>query len=108
VLASDYFSLFLVDFKMTVVEAYFGGNKMDSPDNAQSLSANVTSLIVEVIAQNTSGSIFEPEVSTISMKKANTYIVCIPCYHHILFEISFRIRLYSNTSLCCYVPSMAN
>nr|AWA44663.1 Calcium-transporting ATPase [Saccharum spontaneum] len=47
--------------QMTVVEAYFGGKKMDSPDNAQMLSADVTSLIVEGIAQNTSGSIFEPE-----------------------------------------------
>ncbi|XP_062183925.1 calcium-transporting ATPase 5, plasma membrane-type isoform X2 [Phragmites australis] len=47
--------------QMTVVEAYFGGKKMDSPENPQTLSANVTSLIVEAIAQNTSGSIFEPE-----------------------------------------------
>ncbi|XP_062226645.1 calcium-transporting ATPase 5, plasma membrane-type-like isoform X2 [Phragmites australis] len=47
--------------QMAVVEAYFGGKKMESPDNSQTLSANVTSLIVEGIAQNTSGSIFEPE-----------------------------------------------
>ncbi|PUZ48775.1 hypothetical protein GQ55_7G273800 [Panicum hallii var. hallii] len=47
--------------QMTVVEAYFGGKKMGSPDNAQMLSSDVTSLIVEGIAQNTSGSIFEPE-----------------------------------------------
>ncbi|CAO2201012.1 unnamed protein product [Urochloa humidicola] len=47
--------------QMAVVEAYFGGKKIDSPDNTQMLSANVTSLIVEGIAQNTSGSIFEPE-----------------------------------------------
>ncbi|GJN01830.1 hypothetical protein PR202_ga19131 [Eleusine coracana subsp. coracana] len=38
-----------------------GGKKMDTPDNAQILSSDVTSLIVEGIAQNTSGSIFEPE-----------------------------------------------
>jgi hypothetical protein len=74
---------------MTVVEAYFGGKKMNSPDNAQSLSANFTSLIVEGIAQNTSGSIFEPEVSMPFVKKANTHIICIPCYHHIQFEILF-------------------
>jgi hypothetical protein len=66
-------SLFPLDFKMTVVEAYFGGKKMDSPDNAQSLSVNVTSLIVEGIAQNTSGSIFEPEVSMPFVKKAKTH-----------------------------------
>ncbi|KAJ1272648.1 hypothetical protein BS78_06G219400 [Paspalum vaginatum] len=49
--------------QMSVVEAYFGGKKMDSPDNAQMLSSDVSSLIVEGIAQNTSGSIFEPEGS---------------------------------------------
>ncbi|BAF15709.1 calcium-transporting ATPase 5, plasma membrane-type [Oryza sativa Japonica Group] len=47
--------------QMTVVEAYFGGKKMDPPDNVQVLSASISSLIVEGIAQNTSGSIFEPE-----------------------------------------------
>ena len=61
---------------MTVVEAYFGGKKMGSPDNAQTLSADVTSLIVEGIAQNTSGSIYEAEVSHFSfMPKANQYMV---------------------------------
>lgn len=59
------YSLFLVNFKMTVVEAYFGGKKMDPPDNVQVLSASISSLIVEGIAQNTSGSIFEPEVTLI-------------------------------------------
>nr|CAB3485681.1 unnamed protein product [Digitaria exilis] len=52
--------------QMTVVEAYFGGKKMESPDNTQMLSADVTSLIVEGIAQNTSGSIFEPGVGQLS------------------------------------------
>ena len=47
---------------MTVVEAYFGGEKMDPPDNTQKLSAAVSTMIIEGIAQNTSGSIFEPEV----------------------------------------------
>jgi hypothetical protein len=65
---------FLIDFKMTVVEAYFGGKKMDSPDNAQMLSADVTSLIVEGIAQNTSGSIFEPEVSHLHSWRKNKHM----------------------------------
>ncbi|KAL5216776.1 hypothetical protein ABZP36_008177 [Zizania latifolia] len=47
--------------QMTVVESYFGGKKMDPPDNVQVLSTTVSSLIIEGIAQNTSGSIFEPE-----------------------------------------------
>ncbi|KAL5214098.1 hypothetical protein ABZP36_003250 [Zizania latifolia] len=47
--------------QMTVVEAYFGGKKMDPPNNVQVLPTTVSSLIIEGIAQNTSGSIFEPE-----------------------------------------------
>ncbi|KAF0894161.1 hypothetical protein E2562_034893 [Oryza meyeriana var. granulata] len=62
--------------QMTVVEAYFGGKKMDPPDNVQVLSATVSSLIIEGIAQNTSGSIFElengqdPEVTGSPTEKA--------------------------------------
>ena len=80
-------------FKMTVVEAYFGGKKMDSPDNAQMLSADVTSLIVEGIAQNTSGSIFEAEVSHCHLWWKESIYSCI-CKHPkfytmvLLFEIS--------------------
>ncbi|XP_073356156.1 calcium-transporting ATPase 5, plasma membrane-type isoform X2 [Aegilops tauschii subsp. strangulata] len=48
--------------QMTVVEAYFGGEKMDPPDNTQKLSAAVSTMIIEGTAQNTSGSIFEPEL----------------------------------------------
>ena len=47
---------------MAVVEAYFGGEKMDPPDNTQKLSAAVSTMIIEGIDQNTSVSIFEPEV----------------------------------------------
>jgi hypothetical protein len=48
---------------MTVVEAYFGGKKMVPTDNTEMLSASVSTMVIEGIAQNTSGSIFEPEVS---------------------------------------------
>jgi Ca2+-transporting ATPase len=48
---------------MTVTEAYFGGKKMVPADNTEMLSASVSTMIIEGIAQNTSGSIFEPEVS---------------------------------------------
>ena len=47
---------------MTVVEAYFGGEKMDPPDNTQKLLAVVSTMIIEGIDQNTSVSIIEPEV----------------------------------------------
>ncbi|XP_037428047.1 calcium-transporting ATPase 5, plasma membrane-type-like isoform X2 [Triticum dicoccoides] len=40
--------------QMTVVEAYFGGEKMDPPDNTQKLSAAVSTMIIEGIDQNTS------------------------------------------------------
>ena len=47
---------------MTVVEAYFGGEKTDPPDNTQKLSSAVSTMIIEGIDQNTSVSIFEPKV----------------------------------------------
>ncbi|KAK3142086.1 hypothetical protein QOZ80_4BG0342040 [Eleusine coracana subsp. coracana] len=62
--------------EMSVIEAYFGGKKIDSPDNAQMLSGDVRSLIAEGIVLNTSGSIFrpegdeEPEVTGSSTEKA--------------------------------------
>lgn len=71
------YSLFLVNFKMTVVEAYFGGKKMDPPDNVQVLSASISSLIVEGIAQNTSGSIFEPEVTLYFYSTSAFVCLCI-------------------------------
>ncbi|XP_037474215.1 calcium-transporting ATPase 5, plasma membrane-type-like [Triticum dicoccoides] len=40
--------------QMIVVEAYFGGEKMDPPDNTQKLSAAVSTMIIEGIDQNTS------------------------------------------------------
>lgn len=48
---------------MTVVEAYVGGKKTESPDNGSVLPPKVKSLLIEGIAQNTTGSVFVPEVS---------------------------------------------
>lgn len=47
---------------MTVVEVYACGKKIDSPDNKSLLPPMVVSLLTEGIAQNTTGSIFVPEV----------------------------------------------
>lgn len=47
---------------MTVVEAYLGGKKMDSYDNASTMCTSVTDLLIEGIAQNTTGTVFMPEV----------------------------------------------
>lgn len=48
---------------MTVVEAYVGGVNVQPPDNVKLLSPTISTLILEGIAQNTSGSVYEPEVS---------------------------------------------
>ncbi|KAL3642811.1 Calcium-transporting ATPase 8, plasma membrane-type [Castilleja foliolosa] len=47
--------------QMTVVEAYACGRKIDSPDDKSVLPPRVISLLIEAIAQNTTGSVFVPE-----------------------------------------------
>lgn len=47
---------------MTVVEAYVCGKKVDPPDNKALLPPKLSSLLIEGIAQNTTGSVFIPEV----------------------------------------------
>ncbi|KAL0410263.1 UNVERIFIED_CONTAM: Calcium-transporting ATPase 10, plasma membrane-type [Sesamum latifolium] len=47
--------------QMTVVEAYACGKKVDPPDNKSLLPPRVISLLVEGVAQNTTGSVFVPE-----------------------------------------------
>ncbi|KAG8058243.1 hypothetical protein GUJ93_ZPchr0002g25593 [Zizania palustris] len=47
--------------QMTVVRSVVGGIKLNSPVDVGNLSPAVSSLVLEGIAQNTSGSVFEPE-----------------------------------------------
>ncbi|KAL3745858.1 hypothetical protein ACJRO7_014889 [Eucalyptus globulus] len=47
--------------QMTVVEAYVGGVKVDSPYSSSQLPMTMVSLLIEGIAQNTNGSVFTPE-----------------------------------------------
>nr|XP_043619549.1 calcium-transporting ATPase 8, plasma membrane-type-like [Erigeron canadensis]XP_043619550.1 calcium-transporting ATPase 8, plasma membrane-type-like [Erigeron canadensis] len=46
---------------MTVVEAYICGKKVDPPNNIAELPSRIVSLLIESVAQNTTGSVFLPE-----------------------------------------------
>lgn len=48
---------------MTVVVAYIGGKKIDPLDNVDQMHYTTSSLLIEGIAQNTTGNVFVPEVS---------------------------------------------
>ncbi|KAI3801602.1 hypothetical protein L1987_29711 [Smallanthus sonchifolius] len=47
---------------MTVVEACICGKKINPPNNTSELPSGVTSLLIESVAQNTTGSVYLPEV----------------------------------------------
>jgi len=47
---------------MTVVQSIVGEVKQQAPANIDNLSPSVVSLLLEGIAQNTSGSVFEAQV----------------------------------------------
>lgn len=53
---------FVILAQMTAVVAYACGKKIDLPDNKSLLPPKVMSLLIEGIAQNTTGSVFVPEV----------------------------------------------
>ncbi|XP_071717450.1 calcium-transporting ATPase 10, plasma membrane-type-like [Rutidosis leptorrhynchoides] len=46
---------------MTVVETYICGKKIDPPNNKSEIPSTLVSLLIEAIAQNTTGSVFLPE-----------------------------------------------
>jgi Ca2+-transporting ATPase len=48
---------------MTVVEAYVGRKRINPPGDSSQLHPLVSSLLVEGIAQNTTGKVFVPKVS---------------------------------------------
>lgn len=51
-----------LNVQMTVVEAYFAGTKLDLCDDFSQISEDSVALIIEGIAQNTTGTVFLPEV----------------------------------------------
>ncbi|CAL9172696.1 unnamed protein product [Musa hybrid cultivar] len=58
--------------QMTVVEAYVGGRKINPPDNAELLSSTASSLLIEGIAQNTTGSVFKAETGAFEVTGSPT------------------------------------
>lgn len=52
---------------MTVVEAHLGGTKLDTCDITGMMCSSVTDLLIEGIAQNTTGAVFLPEVHNTSL-----------------------------------------
>ena len=54
---------------MTVVEALVGRKKIEPPEDDSQLYAEVSSLINEGIAQNTSGSVFASKVLSLSLAR---------------------------------------
>ncbi|XP_068637422.1 calcium-transporting ATPase 5, plasma membrane-type-like [Aristolochia californica] len=47
--------------QMTIVRAFIGGEQIDPPEKAQLISSTALSLLLEGIALNTTGTVFEPE-----------------------------------------------
>lgn len=59
----DKFSdLLTLTLQMTVVEAYIGRNKISPPEDYSQLQTEVSSLLHEGIAMNTTGSVFSSKV----------------------------------------------
>ncbi|CAL9112259.1 unnamed protein product [Musa textilis] len=58
--------------QMTVVEAYVGGRKINPPDNAELLSSTASSLLIEGIAQNTTGCVFKAETGAFEVTGSPT------------------------------------
>ncbi|OVA07520.1 Cation-transporting P-type ATPase [Macleaya cordata] len=58
--------------QMTVVEAYIGGKKIDQPDKTAQLSPTAESLLIEGIAQNTTGSVFTSEGGEVEISGSPT------------------------------------
>lgn len=72
--------LSFVLLQMTVVETLVGGMKSQSPDDCDTLSKSLVSLLIVGIAQNTTGNVFEPEVSRPFVRLKFTFLMLDNCY----------------------------
>lgn len=50
---------------MTVVEAYAGKKKLNPPSDAAQMLKEISTLIIEGVAVNTTGSVFVPKVCSL-------------------------------------------
>jgi hypothetical protein len=66
-------------FKMTVVQSIVSGVKLQAPANVDNLSPTVVSLLLEGIAQNTSGSVFEAQVSLHALLLLHSHVILNCC-----------------------------
>jgi hypothetical protein len=69
---------------MTVVLSTVGGVKLQAPANVDNLSPTVVSLLLEGVAQNTSGSVFEAQVMSHALVLPHSYVILNYCYEIIL------------------------
>lgn len=58
--------------QMTVVEAYVGKKKINLPDDSSQLHPQVSTLLSEGIAQNTTGNVFEPKGGEVEISGSPT------------------------------------
>lgn len=65
---------------MTVVEAHACGEKIDPPENKSLLPPRIISFLIEGIAQNTTGSVFVPEVGYIRLLGIAGHCLCFLNY----------------------------
>ncbi|KAF8400232.1 hypothetical protein HHK36_013529 [Tetracentron sinense] len=82
-------------FEMTVVEAYVGANKIDPLENSTMLYPTVSALLIEGIAQNTTGNVFMPEV-----RKLDEITLCYkdsPCTQLLANESASWLHIRSNS-----------
>lgn len=74
--------------QMTVVEAYANGKKVEPADKKALLSPMVASLLIEGIAQNTTGSVYMPEVRDIIA----LLVICLFFFLHSKFELKRNLN----------------
>lgn len=80
--------------QMTVVEAYVGRKKISPPEDRSQLQNEVSSLLDEGVALNTSGSVFVSKVFPRFVYFASIFVTWLSFALQYLHEISFKNDYY--------------